>query len=69
MEYVVQALGQAPLVAIIAYIWWSSRKDYLTEIKRLQERIAEKDEQLGKFSDTFDRLGFALELIKDRLAR
>lgn len=67
MDLVLKALSQAPLVAIIAYIWWTARKDALNEIVRLQERIKEKDKQLGEFANTFQRLTIALELIKERL--
>ena len=69
MEYLLKALAQAPLVAIIAYIWWVGRRDFLIEAKRLQARIERKDEQLGKFADTFDKLALSLELIKDRMSR
>lgn len=67
MDLVLKALSQAPLVAIIAYIWWTARQDALQENRRLQERIKEKDAQLGEFARTFDRLSLSLELIKERL--
>lgn len=67
MEFILKALAQAPLVAVLAYMWYQTRKDFISEIKRLQERIAEKDGQLREFADVFDRLSLSLELIKDRL--
>jgi len=69
MELLAKALAQAPLVAIIAYIWWKGRNDCLMELKRLHDRVKEKDSQLGQFADTFDKLALSLELIKDRLSR
>lgn len=67
MELIIKALAEAPLVAIIAYIWWVSRRDATDEMRRLQARIREKDLQLGEFAKSFDRLSVLLELIKDRL--
>ena len=67
MELVLKALSQAPFVAVIAYMWFQSRKDFVNEIKRLQERVHEKDDQLREFAAVFDRLSLSLELIKDRL--
>ncbi len=67
MDVILKALSQAPLVAVIAYIWWASRKDSLDEMRRLQARIKEKDAQLGEFAKAFDKLSVMLELIKDRL--
>ena len=67
MDLLIKALSQAPLVAVITWIWWTGRKDSLREIRRLQERIHEKDMQLAAFAATFDRLSGTLALIKDRL--
>ena len=69
MDLVLKALAQAPLVAVIAYIWWRGRLDYLIELERLQKRVQEKDDQLGKFAQTFDTLALSLELLKDRIPR
>ena len=66
---VMDTLAQAPLVAIIAYIWYQGRKDCKDELDRLRARVTEKDRQLGKFADTFDRLAITLELVKDRVGR
>ena len=67
MELLLKALAQAPLVAVIAYMWFQTRSDFLKEISRLQERIVEKDDQVREFAAVFDRLSLSLELIKDRL--
>lgn len=69
MEFILKALAQAPLVAVLVYMYFQARKDYVAEIKRLQERVHEKDEQLGEFTRAFDKLSLSLELIKDRLRR
>lgn len=67
MDAIIKALSQAPLVAVIAFIWWQNRKDFLVEIERLQDRVHDKDEQIKEFTRVFDRLAFSLELLKDRL--
>lgn len=67
MDLLIKAVAQAPLVAILAYIWYTTRRDMMMELKRLQERVKEKDEQLREFTKVFDRLSVTLELIKDRL--
>ena len=67
MDLLIKALSQAPLVAVIAYIWWTSRRDAENEMSRLRARIAAKDDQLKEFARVFERLTVSLELIKDRL--
>jgi len=67
MDLLIKTLSQAPLVAVMVWIWWTGRKDSLKEIRRLQERVRDKDDQLGEFAKTFDRLSGTLALIKDRL--
>ena len=69
MDAIIKALSQAPLVTIIAFIWWQNRRDFIEENKRLQSRVKDKDEQIVEFAKVFDRLSVALELIKDRLTR
>ena len=67
MDFLIKALAQAPLVAVISFMWWQSRRDAMHELKRLQDRVQEKDAQLREFVAVFDRLNVTLELIKDRL--
>lgn len=55
------------MVAVLLFVWWTSRKDSMHEIRRLQDRLSEKDAQLREFTSGFDKVAFALERIKDRL--
>lgn len=66
-EPILKLLVQLPMVAVLLFVWWTSRKDYLNEVRRLQERLREKDEQLREFTSGFEKISFALERIKDRL--
>lgn len=55
------------MVTILFYIWYSYRKDTIQEIRRLQDRLSEKDEQLREFTKGFERVTNALNLIGERL--
>lgn len=66
-EPLLKLLVQLPMVAVLLFVWWTSRKDSLNEIRRLQDRLSEKDAQLREFTSGFDKVAFALERIKDRL--
>lgn len=67
MDLLLKTVAQFPLVALFVYIWWTSKAEAEKEMNRLRERIAEKDDQLSKMIDTFDRFNTSLALIKDRL--
>lgn len=69
MELLITTLSQAPLVALMAYLWWRSYTDATKELDRLRRRVEEKDEQLREFIRVFDKMTITLELIKDRLRR
>ena len=62
-----KVLPQMPFVMVMVWIWHSYRKDTLAEIRRLQDRLSEKDEQLREFTLGFEKLSSALELIRERL--
>lgn len=64
---IVEVLRQMPFVGVMVWIWHSYRKDTLAEIRRLQDRLSEKDEQLREFTLGFEKLSSALELIRERL--
>jgi hypothetical protein len=69
MQLLVEVLSQAPLVALMAYLWWRSYTDAAKELDRLRRRVEEKDEQLREFIRVFDKMTITLELIKDRVGR
>ena len=69
MQLLLEVLSQAPLVALMAYLWWRSYTDTTKELERLRARVQEKDEQLREFVRVFDKMTITLELIKDRLRR
>ena len=60
-------IAQAPLVAIIAYMWFRDRKEKLNEIRFLRQDNKEKTAVMDRFVKSMDRLALTLELIKDRL--
>lgn len=60
-------LTQGPSVVILATMWWFSRKDGLNEITRLQERIAQKDEQLLEYIQGMNTLSRAIDKLTERL--
>lgn len=66
-EPIVKILTQMPMVSILFYIWYSYRKDTIQEIRRLQDRLSEKDEQLREFTKGFERVTSAINLIGERL--
>lgn len=67
MDLLLKVIAQFPLVALFVWIWWTSKKDFDRELKRLHGRILQKDHELDKMTTTFERLNITLELIKDRL--
>lgn len=67
MEYIIQVIAQAPLVAVFAYMWWNTRKELLAENKRLLQVIEKKDSVIEDFTNVIGKLSLTLELIKDRL--
>ena len=62
-----KGIAQAPLVAVFCYLWWTTRKDYLAENKRLIEAQANKDRMIEEFTRVLEKMTISLELIKDRL--
>ena len=66
-DFIVKAISQIPLVGVITWIWWTGRRDALTEMRRLQERVRVKDAQLQEAFKTYDKLSDTLLIIKDRL--
>lgn len=69
MQLLIDVLSQAPLVALMAYLWWRSYTDATKELDRLRRRVEEKDAQLKEFIRVFDKMTITLELIKDRVGR
>lgn len=69
MDLLINVLSQAPLVALMVFLWWRSYMDASKELDRLRRRVEEKDEQLKGFIRVFDKMTITLELIKDRLGR
>lgn len=68
-DIIIKTLAQAPLVALLAYLWWASNKESNKNINALHEQLKAKDEQLKEFIRVFDKMTITLELIKDRLRR
>lgn len=66
-DIIIKGVGQAPLAAGFAFLWWTSRKDYLIALKRLDDEQKRKDETIAKFIVALDSMRLTLELIKDRL--
>ena len=60
-------IAQAPMVAIIAYLWVQDRKDKLKQIDFLRCMNKEKTEVMEKMVESMNKLALSLELIKDRL--
>ena len=60
-------IAQAPLVAIITYLWYQDRKDKIKQIEFLRNMNKEKTEVMEKMMDSMNKLALSLELIKDRL--
>ena len=67
MQLLIEVLSQAPLVALMAFLWWRSYQDCHNELDRLRDRVSEKDGQLREFIRVFDKMTITLELIKDRV--
>lgn len=63
----IKGVAQAPLVAVFCYLWWTTRKDYLTENKRLIEAQKQKDKMIEEFTRVLEKMTISIELIKDRL--
>lgn len=60
-------IAQAPLVALVVYLWYMDRKDKMRQIEFLRKENKDKTEVMEQFSDSLDKLSLSLELIKDRL--
>lgn len=69
MDVIQKVLLQFPLVAVIAYIWWNNRKDYLKSLNTLKELLNQREKELERGYKIFEKMAVSLEIIKDRLPR
>lgn len=67
MDLILKAIGQAPFVALFAYLWWQNRKDLKKEIAYLRSSSKQKDQRIDELITVVDKFHLSLELIKDRL--
>ena len=57
----------AGYLVVLAGVWFHQWQEWKKEAARLHERLNKKDEQLGEFVRTFDKLAHALDLLRERL--
>ena len=57
----------AAYTVLLAGVWFHQWHEWKKERSRLHERMKDKDEQLGEFTRTFDKLAHALDLLRERL--
>lgn len=60
-------ISQAPLVALVAYLWFMDRRDKHKQIEFLRNENVEKGKIIDDFTESLNKLSLSLELIKDRL--
>ena len=51
----------------LATMWWFARKDSMAEIKRLQDRIEDKDQQLLEYIQGMNAIARAMDKLSERL--
>ena len=69
MDVIQKVLLQFPLVAVVVYIWWNNRQDYLRSLNALKELLHQREKELERGYKIFEKMAVSLEIIKDRLPR